>query len=483
MVLITFLFILAGLIVRNIHLAHVLFYDWDEGMYAQIAQEILKNKSLFTTFNGHIWLDKPPLSHALIAIIFSVFGRSEFWSRMIFVFFGFVLLILTYLLAKKIGSALFPKIKKLDLIVASIIPVATVAGSAIFLERSTILNTDVMVAVTWLGYFYFWDNFWLKLAFLTFGVFSKSVLGFYPLLIEIVYWLLHRKKINMRRILLIIVIPSLWYIAGLIKYKWFFINEHFLSQVFKRLTVPIELHFGGKFYYFSYLWDKLGIISLIILIAYLLLIVNLVWQYFNGRVSIKNRQWLLYLFLLSPLPFIFLLTIMKTKIYWYVIIFLPLISLSLSYLYLQIKNTFLRFSLLTIIALFFIINFLPQTYLLSSQYEIPENIKLALCLAKLPQKSMGLLVDQQERKNRNFLEAAHYDTTSSFYYGGSPSFVFYSQKHIDFYYDPVKFVREFTKNPLIVVSKSDLNADSRLQQSLKTWQTTCQTGSWASFSK
>jgi len=72
MIIITFFTIILGLIVRNYNLAKVLFYDWDEGMYAQIAKEIIKNKSLFTTFNGQVWLDKPPLVHGLISLIFSI---------------------------------------------------------------------------------------------------------------------------------------------------------------------------------------------------------------------------------------------------------------------------------------------------------------------------------------------------------------------------------------------------------------------------
>ncbi len=470
MKLLMLFFVFIGLIVRNIHLSKVLFYDWDEGMYAQIAREVIKNKSLFTTFNGHLWLDKPPLSHALIAGSFLVFGQTEFWSRFIFIIVAMTLLILTFLVAQKIARSL--KAKPFDSIIASLLAVLTLAGSPTFLERTTLLNTDTLVAVSWMGYFLCWDSYWGKLFFLILGVWSKSILGFYPLVIEILYWIfiLKKRPQNIFRTTLLFVLPSLWYIAGILKYGQLFLYEHFTSQVFKRLTVPIELHFGGKYYYFQYLWEKLHIIILIILASYIYFAVT----------TLKERKkinWTLTLPLLAPLPFLLLLTFMKTKIYWYVIIFLPFLTLSLTYLYLTLNNKILCIGLVTIISVFFLINFLPETYFLKTNYQPPEKIALALCLAKQSPTTLGILVDEQERKNRNFLEAAHYDTTSSFYYGGSPSFVYYSQKKVHFYYDPSDFTLHYREYPLLVFTKQDATMN------LSKFKVVCETEHWLAIVK
>jgi len=445
---VTFIFIGIGLIIRNLGLSPILFYDWDEGMYAQIAREILKNKTLFTTFNGHVWLDKPPLVHSLIALVFSIFGQSEFWARMIMVITSLLLLVLVYLLSKKIVKS------------APLLPVLILAASPIFLERATMLNSDIFVAVAWLGYFLFWDNYWVKLFFLTLGVWSKSVLGFYPLLIDIFYlslkWLIFPKKRNLdlKKILkgtFLILLPSLWYFAGIIKYGRFFIENHFLSQVLKRLYVPIELHFGNKFFYFEYLWNNLGIINLLFLAAYVLIAFNLIKSWRREGVEGVQQSTLIFL---SPLPFLALLTLMKTKITWYVIIFLPFLTLLLPYLCSKVKAVF-KIGITIIVVVYFLINFIPQTFLLKIQYELPPKLALAKCLSKIKGDKIAFLVDLEERKVRNFLEAAHYDTTSSFFYGGSPSFVYYVQKKVDYFYDPVAFSQQKNNYPLIVVSKND----------------------------
>jgi len=473
--IIIFLFIIAGLIVRNYLLSPVLFYDWDEGMYAQIAQEILKNKSLFTTFNSHVWLDKPPLVHALIAFIFQIFSRSEFWSRMLMVIVSMLLLYLTYLLAKKIT-------KKNGL--ASILPVLILSASPIFLERATMLNSDTFVAVSWLGYFLFWEKFWPKLFFLTFGVWSKSVLGFYPLIFDLlnlfIYRLTDKKliKINSKIILknlLLVVTPSLWYIAGYIKYGWYFIDNHFVSQVFKRIYVPIELHFGGKFFYLDYLWKQLGLMNLLFVIGYLLFGFNLFKKLYKKKINSLEFA------LLSPFPFLILLTFMKTKITWYVVIFLPFLTLIVSYFYINLKNKFLRLALFSTLVIYFFINFISQTFLLKVDYRIPEKLLMAKCLSKLNSNKIAFLVDEEERKIKNFLEAAHYDTTSSFFYGGSPSFVYYSQKNIDFYYDINEFLNKYANYSQIVISKKDLAQIKKNFFDLK--QINCEHENWISIVK
>src|SRR3990167_2557540 len=104
---IVFGFIIIGLIYRVFLYQHVAFYDWDEGFYAVVAKEILANKSLQTTFNGEIWLDKPALSHYQLAGIFALTKNRELYSRMLMTFYGSLTLIFTYLLSKKIMGHFF----------------------------------------------------------------------------------------------------------------------------------------------------------------------------------------------------------------------------------------------------------------------------------------------------------------------------------------------------------------------------------------
>ena len=191
-----------------------------------------------------------------------------------------------------------------------------------------------------------------------------------------------------------------------------------------------------------------------------------------------------HLTLFSPLLFMAVLTFGKTKIYWYLATMLPLFVLVYPYLYLKIKNKYARIIIVVLIIGYFIINFIPNTYLLKNDYQIPEKVKLAQCLSKNPNKSLAFLVDEEERKIKNFLEAAHYQTGSSFFYGGSPSFVFYVKKKIDFFYNIDDLSNRILKYSLIVISKKDWQNNNQLKEALSQgYYQLCRSDQWLSFVK
>lgn len=494
-VILIFIFIFIGLTVRNLHLSAVPFYDWDEGMYAQIAKEIIKNKSIFTTFNGQVWLDKPPLVHIIIAGIFLLFGQSEFWARMGMIVFSFILLILTFKSAKKLYSIISPtKIPPTEELLASLIPMLILAASPVFVDRVALLNSDTPVAIGWMGYLLYQDQYWLKLFFLTLGVWSKSVLGLYPLCIDagitlfrkIIFYKPQKQRFDNQiifsqglKIFILLLIPSLWYIAGLLKYEQGFIYNHFQSQVLKRISVPIELHIGNKFYYLSFLWEKMGLMNILFIIGYFLFSINLVSQIFKEKKKIFNQKNILAISLLcAPIPFFIFLTFMKTKIYWYVIMFFPFVCLSPLYIFLFLKRKIYRLLFFAGIAIYFIFNFSSQTFFSKSANDSTERIDLAKCIAKTSYNNVAFLVDEDERKIKNVLEAAHYDTTSSFFYGGSPSFVYYVQKKVDYYYSVQDFINKYKDYSLLIISKKDTQ-DSVIPPALyANKKTICDDKSW-----
>jgi len=485
----SFLFIFAGLILRNIKLASVFFHDWDEGMYAQIATEILKNKSLFTTFNGSVWLDKPPLAHTLIATVFLLFGKSEFWVRFLMLVFASTTLVLTCLLTKQVLSNLLrtklDKLSNFQKEIAYLIPVLVVSSANIFLDRATLLNTDIMVALGWVGYFLFKNNFALKLLFLSIGVYSKSVFGFYPLFFELLT--IKREDFtfkNLKKTFFLILIPSLWFIAGLLKYGNYFIQAHIVDQLFKRVVVPIELHSGDKFYYLKYLWENMGILVFILIASYFVILFDL-FKHFKKdglKLRISKAGWY-FLILFSALPFYIFLNFGKTKIYWYIAILMPLFAIPIGYFYTSLNNKILRYLVALIVLIYFFVSFLPQTYNFVLNYQIPERITLARCISKLPGNKVGFLVDQSERSNRNFLEAAHYQTSSSFLYGGSPSFVYYLNKKVDYFYDLPKFLQNYSRYNIIAVSSQDLSKIKELENIKNDYKKSCVSEGWETFIK
>lgn len=62
-------------------LGHKMLADWDEGIYAEVSREFLGRSWLIPHWHFHPWFEKPPLGLWLTAILFRIFGVSEFWAR------------------------------------------------------------------------------------------------------------------------------------------------------------------------------------------------------------------------------------------------------------------------------------------------------------------------------------------------------------------------------------------------------------------
>ena len=69
------------------------------------------------------------------------------------------------------------------------------AASPVFIDRAALLNSDMLIAIGWMGYLLYQDQYWLKLFFITLGVWSKSVLGLYPLFIDAGLSLFRKQKV------------------------------------------------------------------------------------------------------------------------------------------------------------------------------------------------------------------------------------------------------------------------------------------------
>lgn len=69
-------------------LGHRSLAMWDEGIYAEIAREMLHGNASVPTWNFHPWFEKPPLLFWLTAALFRAFGVTEFWARAVSAFSG-----------------------------------------------------------------------------------------------------------------------------------------------------------------------------------------------------------------------------------------------------------------------------------------------------------------------------------------------------------------------------------------------------------
>lgn len=456
-----FAFLVGGLIARASIQNDVLFYDWDEGIYAEVSSELVERGSLQTTFNGEVWFNKPPLSHYLISGAFRVFDDDELGGRMVMVVFAGLLLVVTYAASKRLNEHFLKgalgKMSSWEGELMHFLPVFVLVSAPIFTERATQLNTDAMLGVFWLSYFLSFDRFGWKLASVALGTWAKSLLGLYPLAFEILR--LRKESFSLtglRRGLLLVLVPLSWHIVNYLAYGSIFIKSHLMDQLVKRVTDPIELHFGGKLFYVELAWQNFHVFFVLFLLAYLLIGLDMLKKHGSPLKAWQSQDRDFYLIIFAALPFFVFLSLVQSKITWYFASLAPLFVLTLPYLYAKVSVKQLRYVALVLTIVYSLWHFVPATY----AYKVTGDnrsdlVRVAECLAKQKGDSVSILVNAQERQNRNVLEAAQQQTETSFIYGGSPSFVYYSRKQVHYHYKPEEFMAEMKAAPLLVVSKMD----------------------------
>ena len=74
---------------------------YDEAIYAQVAKETVGGNHWITLhWNGQPWFHKPPLYFWTTALLFKIFGPSEFSARVLSALAGVGCVTLSYLIAK-----------------------------------------------------------------------------------------------------------------------------------------------------------------------------------------------------------------------------------------------------------------------------------------------------------------------------------------------------------------------------------------------
>ncbi|MBR8830136.1 MAG: Undecaprenyl phosphate-alpha-4-amino-4-deoxy-L-arabinose arabinosyl transferase [Chroococcopsis gigantea SAG 12.99] len=101
--------LIASLLLFTVNLGELTLRDWDEATIAQVAKEIWQAspsalKWLFPTFWGDPYLNKPPLIHSLIALAYSWGGESEWTTRLP----GAILTAFSVPLLYLLGREIFP---------------------------------------------------------------------------------------------------------------------------------------------------------------------------------------------------------------------------------------------------------------------------------------------------------------------------------------------------------------------------------------
>lgn len=216
-------------------LGSVGFQDPDEGMYAEIAREMLASGDwVIPRFNGVPYIEKPPLMYWLTAGTYAVLGPSEFSARL----WKVIPMLATVLLTYALGRRLFiDEVGKLSAII-----LATTLGPFLF-SRITQMDPLLVFGVTLsaLGIVAAGRGtrgrsgesgghaalcFWIGIGI---GMMSKGLPGLvFPVMLLAVWTLIHRDMTAIRNVwswaglgvTVIFVVP--WHVALVAKVPGFF---------------------------------------------------------------------------------------------------------------------------------------------------------------------------------------------------------------------------------------------------------------------
>ena len=422
-------------------------FDWAEGLYAELGRQVGATGDVYTTYwNGAPWLEKPPGIAWVSAIGIALLGPSAHGARLLMPLFAIYVLYMVYRIGTHLGGY------KHGLLAAGIL-----AGFNLFLGRTRGVNTDMplLAAITTTILFLLENRpAWLVALSIFGGVWFKGIAGLLSVIIALPLFFTKSKTYLLSTIsyLLVFIVP--WHLYAYLKHGQAFLTPYLYEQVLQRATAQIEFHFEPRWYYFSYLYENLG---LGVLLVAGLGGLSLTQRFFTAHLKDRWLYATLLWWVLAPLA---IFTLAKTRLFWYILPIYPALSLLIAEIIGRFSITKVQQRVLLIVT----IGVLAQGLLTASRsVEIdkktavmPDRLIVARELSALSPHELLILVPESERLAEALLpEVAK--LTSSFRYGVMPSVVFYYQGPVRFFYDVDKFgsVWSETEDPLAVVSTAD----------------------------
>ena len=403
------------------------FFDWDESIYAQVGREMINNWSIVPLWQGQAWLDKPPLVPLFYGLIIRAtpFLLPEISSRLATLLLSTSALGLLY--------ALYFKVLKESWLTTLV--VITTSLTSIFLQRAQVLNVDIFLLLGWLGYMVFYKRFWVSLLFLSFAVYSKSLIGFYPVGIMALFYFYQyiSKQISvkeavtqMKRLVLQVGILALWHVAMVAAYGKPFLYEHFYESHVKRVTASIESHFGKRTFYIDLLFEQYGTYAFVSIVGFFILITQWV------KKQLSNERLLFALFLV---PWFLFLNLTKTKIFWYGHPYLGQFALLMLYPLILMKRFRLVYMSVIIIAMGMVLQyyFVQQT-VLDDFYSSTDTHHILAKEAGDRCERLYMIIEPEGRVASQTLESMDLLITTSKWWGNHPSMVYYFEGDLSFIY-------------------------------------------------
>lgn len=313
---------------------------WDEYTNFRVVKETSENSNpLVLKYEGTEFFEKPPLWYWITIAITRAFGINTITIRIVSALSGFFIILLTFYLGWKMFS-----------FKSGIISSFVLLGTRhLFLDNPMIFSTHtlrsadldalqlafIMLSTLSLWKFteknrYSWSIFagiFTGFGFLTKGPFSliPVIVFFMYLIIQLLY-----KKLILKNLLftislltiicLLIILP--WHIYMYLRYKNEFLNNYLVYHILKRSFTAIEQHNESIFFYIKLLFDPKFFFSGIV---YILAVIKILT--FEGKKILTNFP--LFYCLSTSLLTIVLITLVQTKLSWYLLPLYPFGALTI----------------------------------------------------------------------------------------------------------------------------------------------------------
>jgi len=438
-------------------LSHVTpFFDWDEGIYAQVGREMIRENSfLIPLWQGRVWLDKPPLPPLLYGLAEYLPVAPEVSMRMISVVMSAIVLVLFYTLSFRVSGSAIVAIT--STIITSFLPP--------FVQRTQVLNVDVFLLIGWFGYVLFYKQRFVGVVFLLIGTLSKSLLGFFPVAMVGIYelWMvIHNKKnkskhthrYTLHTIAIQMGLSLIWFIWMYAQFKSEFIQYHFLDSHLKRVTTSIEQHFGQRTFYID-----------IIVTQFKWFLVPVVVSTMLGLYDFLIKKKYEAFFALLFIPWFLFLNLTKTKIAWYIYPVLPQFAFLTVYWLRAIPVDWMRAGIAGVILFLFFQFNTPINAYLTTDYSKWEDYQLVAQDAKtVGCVHLDVLVNPTTRESYATLKSMDLVIRTTTWWGDHPSIAYYADMPTEYAYTTEELITRFTDRPqnscFMLMTNDDVDVSS-----------------------
>lgn len=362
-----YLVLLVALIIIFAGLGRTHLIPWDEAIYAKIAKNMVETKEFISMRwqPGVPWYEKPPLFMWLMAASMSVFGANSWGARIPSALFGFLTVVLTYFMGKKMFG------KTAGLISALVLATTT---QYIYYARASMLDVTTTFFIATSLYFYFKAQTGKAYHWIVAGVFcglavmTKGIVGFLPLpvmgLYELYKLLVKGKKLStaeFKNYFLVlgpcVLIFAPWHLEMYRRFGMTFIDNYLGYHVITRATVEIEDKGRHDFWwYLEVLKVSMRIWFIALLAAFpfsILVVVKPVREFIekrfkflgksvqNFRISHAETDSLVFLLIWIVFVFFFF-TVAKSKLVWYIIPLYPVLAVLVGFFVAKVINVSLE---------------------------------------------------------------------------------------------------------------------------------------------